>query len=134
MNGDILTTLNYSAIFDFHVARKAAATIGIFAQDIEIDYGVVHLKNGTQILDRFEEKPRLHQYVSMGVNVLNRRVIRYIPAAHPLAMPDLLKRLQQKGQRVLCYEAKGTWFYIGSLQHYQLAQEYFEKHQAHFGL
>lgn len=133
MNGDILTTLPYRALYNFHVARKAAATIGIFAQAIEINYGVVRTRNGDH-LDRFEEKPRLNHFVSMGVNVLNRSAIRHIPKEKPMAMPDLLKKLQQKKERVLCYKAAGTWFDIGSIEHYQIAQDYFEKHHAQFGL
>jgi NDP-sugar pyrophosphorylase family protein len=133
MNGDILTTLNFRSIFNFHVAHKAAATLGIFAQDIEINYGVVHTRGAFQ-LDRFEEKPRLHHFVSMGVNVLHRDVIRSIPRGKPLAMPDLFKQLKKKKENVLCYRAQGTWFDIGSVEHYQIAQDYFEKNHATFGL
>jgi NDP-sugar pyrophosphorylase family protein len=131
MNGDILTTLNYRSLYDFHVAHKAAATIGIFTQTIEINYGVVHTRDGMH-LDRFEEKPKLHHTVSMGVNVLNRRAIRHLQKGKPMTMPDLLKQLQQKGERVLCFEGKGKWFDIGSIEHYQVAQEYFEKNRARF--
>jgi NDP-sugar pyrophosphorylase family protein len=133
MNGDILTTLKYRALYDFHTARKATATIGIFAQDIEINYGVVHTRRGIH-LDRFEEKPHLHHFVSMGVNVLNRRAVSYIQKGIPLTMPDLLKRLQKKRERVLCFEAKGKWFDIGSVEHYQSAQEYLENNPKAFGL
>jgi NDP-sugar pyrophosphorylase family protein len=133
MNGDILTTLNYRALFDFHVTRKATATIGMVAQNIEINYGVVHTRDHVH-LDRFEEKPHLHHFVSMGVNVLNRRALRFIPPRQPLAMPDLFRNLQKRKESVLCFEAKGTWFDIGSIEHYQVAQDYFEKHSSEFGL
>lgn len=132
MNGDILTTLNYREIYNFHVAGKAAATLGIFAQKIDINYGVVYVRDKIH-LDRFEEKPRLRHHVSMGVNVLHRRAIGCIQKGKALGMPDLLTRLQAKGERVLCFECRGVWFDIGSIEHYQIAQEYFEKHPAKFG-
>lgn len=131
MNGDILTTLDYRRIFDFHTAHKAEATLGVFNRDIHIDFGVVHSDDGLH-LSGFDEKPVLHHYVSMGVNVLSKRAIAQIPRGKPLAMPDLLEKLRVQGRRVICYKAKGHWFDIGSVEQYHAAVDFFEKHQRLF--
>jgi NDP-sugar pyrophosphorylase family protein len=131
MNGDILTTLDYRKIARFHVTHQAAATVAIVAQTIPIDYGVV-FPNPEGRIERFEEKPVLRHYVSMGINVLSRTDLSFIPKGQSLGMPDLLVRLQRAGKPVLCYKHTGDWFDIGRIQDYQLAQDYFEKHSRIF--
>ncbi len=41
MNGDLLTTLNFGKMIDFHVAEQADITVGVFQREIKIDFGVV---------------------------------------------------------------------------------------------
>lgn len=131
MNGDILTTLNYRKIAQFHIKRNAAATVAISAQTIPIDYGVVYPGPGDRI-DRFEEKPVLRHFVSMGINILNQRVLKYLVRARPLGMPELLMNLKKAGEQVLSFKHAGHWFDIGRVQDYQVAQDFFETHPSVF--
>src|SRR5206468_2857775 len=41
LNGDILTTLDLSAMYDFHRRRGAAATIASYTREVKIDFGVL---------------------------------------------------------------------------------------------
>ena len=41
MNGDLLTTLEFDAVLDGHVASHAAATIAVLSREVPIDFGVV---------------------------------------------------------------------------------------------
>lgn len=43
MNGDLLTTLDYRALFEFHRAKQAWATIAVARRELNVDYGVVRL-------------------------------------------------------------------------------------------
>lgn len=69
MNGDLLTTLNYQNLLNFHVAHEAAATIGLYQRDVKIDFGVIEVTEDQQ-LSQYIEKPTINYKVSMGVNVL----------------------------------------------------------------
>ena len=131
MNGDILTTLNYRQLTRFHSVHGAAATVAICPQNISIDYGVVY-PDAQGRIERFAEKPVLRHFVSMGINVLNRRALKLIPQGEPMGMPDLLAALKAAGELVMCYKHTGHWFDIGRLQDYQVAQNYFEKHSSLF--
>lgn len=132
MNGDILTTLNYNDIFINHVQCRATATIGIVSRDVVMDYGVVHPTDDFK-LGGFDEKPTFRYFVSMGVNVLNRRALRHITSGQPLPMPDLLLRIKEYGELVRCFQYNGDWFDIGRIEDHRMAQDYLEKNARLFG-
>ena len=46
MNGDLLTTINYEELSNFHLKNSASATIALHQRSVDIDYGVIkHNKN-----------------------------------------------------------------------------------------
>lgn len=59
MNGDLLTSLNYRDMFEFHQARRAAATIGLHQRDAKIDFGVIE-RDAEGRLIKYVEKPIYH--------------------------------------------------------------------------
>lgn len=126
MNGDVLTTLNVREIWDFHKQSAAKATLGICKRDVNIDFGVVKVAD-SGALKEYIEKPKLPYYVSMGVNVLNRRCQKFVQREEPLSMPDLLTRMNEAGEKVICYVSDHEWLDIGRLEDYQSAQEKFEE-------
>lgn len=131
MNGDLLTTLNYRALFEFHKTVKAAATIATYKRDVKIDFGVVETAEGK--LTRYIEKPVYHYDVSMGVNILNVASARkfLVPGQH-LDLPDLMTLLRDDGQRVHCYQEPCYWLDIGRVDDYQTANEIFECRKTEF--
>ena len=71
-NGDLLTTLDFGALFRGHVASTNAATIGLFPAGCNIDFGVISTGEQGELV-RYMEKPTYNFDVSMGVNVLEAR-------------------------------------------------------------
>ncbi len=131
MNGDILTTLDYTALIRFHRERGAAATIATHARSVRIDFGVVETGSDGALL-RYIEKPEIHYRVSMGVNVLEPVALELIRPGEALGMPDLMLRLREAGHRVLTYEEPCEWLDIGRLEDYEAALQAFESHRAEF--
>ncbi len=132
MNGDLLTTLNYSDLFAFHRKMGAAATIGIYRREVKIDFGVIE-KDEEGMLTRYIEKPTYDFHVSMGVNVLNKAsVSRYLGDGAYLDIPDLMMRLKNDGHLVSCYSEPCYWLDIGRVDDYQLASEIFEARRSEF--
>ena len=66
LNGDLLTTINFSNIFDAHIKSKAAATISTFSRKVNIDFGVLELNKNSE-LEKYIEKPTYDYKVSMGL-------------------------------------------------------------------
>ena len=126
MNGDLLTTLNFSHLYEFHKQKRAAATIGLYQREVKIDFGVVEPAADFQ-LDKYIEKPTYRFNVSMGVNVLNPKAIRpYLTPGKYLDLPDLMMRLHDDGQPVFCFHEECYWLDIGRVDDYQTANEIFE--------
>jgi NDP-sugar pyrophosphorylase family protein len=132
LNGDLLTTLNYANLFQFHLENKAAATIGKYKREVKIDFGVVETDEKGQ-LTRYIEKPTYYFDVSMGVNVLNAEMIRpYLIPGEYIDIPGLMLRLHDDGHKVLCYSEPCYWLDIGRMDDYQIANDIFEARKNEF--
>lgn len=126
MNGDLLTTLNYGRMFNFHKEKKAKATIAVHERINKVDYGVIKVtKNGN--LEDYIEKPNNNYLVSMGINILNRNAVSYVKKGETIGMPELMLRLKAKKECVMCYQEKCKWLDIGRPDDYELAQQEIEK-------
>lgn len=131
MNGDLLTMLDYGALLRFHVNRAAWGTIALSRRTVEIDYGVVR-STADGNLEKYIEKPSIPYSVSMGINVLSRRCLAYIPATGKFDMPDLMMAMRAADKPVLCYETGCYWRDIGRFDDYQQASEDFVQDPARF--
>jgi NDP-mannose synthase len=131
MNGDLLTTLDYRHLFDIHVSCAAWGTIAMRRREVHIDYGVIHAdKNG--LLHDYIEKPIIPYDVSMGINILNKRCIDYIPVTGRFDMPQLLMTMHRDGKNIVCHETDCYWQDIGRFDDYQQASEDFTKDPTRF--
>jgi NDP-sugar pyrophosphorylase family protein len=131
MNGDLLTTLNFNRMLEFHREEKADFTLGIFPREVKIDFGVVERDDG-KAFSGFREKPTYHLEVSMGVNVIGLSAMQYIQADQYLDMPDLILKTHHNGGKISCYREDCFWLDIGCMEDYILAQERFCENEYHF--
>jgi len=120
MNGDLLTTIDYSAMVNKHINSDAVATIGVFPREIKIDFGVLELDQNEELV-KYSEKPSLEYLVSMGVNVFNKSVLDFIPHAQYLDIPRLMMNLKNAGKKVLGYRSQCEWLDIGRPDDYEEA-------------
>ncbi|OGC77929.1 MAG: hypothetical protein A2145_04155 [candidate division Zixibacteria bacterium RBG_16_40_9] len=131
MNGDLLTTLNYSKLIAFHKKHKPLASIAVQKRSVKVDFGVVKLKYSQELTD-YIEKPNLFYQVSMGVYIFEPEVLKYIPKGKKLDFPDLINLLLKRGERVCAYPSQDFWLDIGRPDDYALAVEIFEKSRKKF--
>ncbi len=131
LNGDLLTTIDYRKLFTFHHDRKASATIALSRREVQIDYGVVRT-TADGLLSEYVEKPSIPYSVSMGINVLSRAALEFIPPTGRFDMPDLMRAIAAAGRRVVCYETDCYWKDIGRFDDYQQASEDFVNNPGKF--
>lgn len=131
MNGDLLTTLPYAELFRFHRQRNAWGSIALHQREVRIDYGVVEA-DGNDLLDRYTEKPTIRYDVSMGVNILSRRCLAFIPSHGRFDMPDLMLAMRRAGKPIVCYRTDCYWQDIGRFDDYQQASADFEMNRERF--
>lgn len=124
MNGDLLTDIDFNSMIEVHRQNGAAATVGLYERDVRIDLGVIHTDDAGRVLE-YIEKPVYHYQVSMGIYVLDPRVLAHLPSEGPFDLPDLVRALIGAGETVVGYEHRGYWLDIGRPDDYQRAQEDF---------
>ncbi len=120
MNGDVLTTLDYSDLVDYHKRNGAIATIALKKRVVKIDFGVSEVDDANNIVG-YTEKPAIEYLVSMGVYVFEPRVLGYIKSNEYLDFPDLIKMLISCGETVKGYSYDGFWLDIGRPDDYERA-------------
>lgn len=125
MNGDILSEIDYAGFFDNHVNNGNIFTISSHIREQVNLYGVLETENG--FLTGFKEKPKSTFQVSMGIYMLNRKVLDYIPYNEAYGFDTLMLDMLKKGERVSVVPFSGYWLDIGRPDDYMQAIEEFEK-------
>ena len=69
----------------------------------------------------FEEKPSVPFEVSMGIYMLNRRALAFIPDGRPFGFDDLMALLVRSKERVNVEKHPGYWMDIGRPDDYETA-------------
>jgi NDP-mannose synthase len=131
MNGDLLTTLDFSQLLGFHQRYRPIATIATYRRDVKIDLGVVKVGPDGRLVD-YIEKPSYDFFVSMGVYCFDPRVSDYVEPGERIAMPELMLRLRDAGESVLCYQEDCYWLDIGRPDDYARAIEDFRRDRTRF--
>ncbi|MCL0040771.1 sugar phosphate nucleotidyltransferase [Thermodesulfovibrionales bacterium] len=112
MNGDILTTLDYAELIEYHRREQAIATVAMYDKEVEITLGVLKANEKNEIYD-YIEKPTIKYQVSMGIYVFEPKVLEYITPGESFDLPDLIKNLIEhdelgrKGRKLV--EEKYGW-------------------------
>jgi NDP-sugar pyrophosphorylase family protein len=131
MNGDLLTTLSFSRLLDYHRQQQADATVAVYRREVKIDFGLID-SDADGGFTGYREKPTYKFEVSMGVYAMSRSVLRHVPDGERLDMPDLVARVHAAGGRVACYREDCYWLDIGRMDDYARAQEEFAENAAMF--
>lgn len=124
MNGDVLSDLDFGIFYEKHIASGNIFTIGAHRRTEKIDYGVL-IKGENEKLIKFEEKPKYHFLVSMGVYMVNKKVLAHIPANTFFGFDHLMNALIYKKDFPGIFEYDGLWLDIGRPDDYEKAVQTF---------
>jgi NDP-sugar pyrophosphorylase family protein len=127
MNGDLLTDLNFKTLFDYHLTQKALLTIATYKRKVKIDFGVLGLDSKNQFAEEFIEKPIYDFNVCMGVYIMNKKVLDFVPYNEPFGFDNLMYTLLEKKQAVNVFPYDGYWLDIGRPEDYEQANIDYEK-------
>jgi NDP-sugar pyrophosphorylase family protein len=127
MNGDLLTNLDFKDLYAHHLRNKSLLTVSTYNRTSKIDFGVIETEPGTDKVIGFREKPEYNFEVSMGVYVMNRKILDLIPDDMPFGFDDLMITLLQKKESISINRFDGYWLDIGRPDDYEKANEDIEK-------
>jgi|CXWL01.1.fsa_nt_gi dTDP-glucose pyrophosphorylase len=111
MNGDIITSVDFCDILDYHNASKSIATICARQHLTSVPYGVIKLKEGK--IETIVEKPVYEDLISAGIYVFNPQMLDFIPEKTAIDMPDVLLSLVKNNQKVDVYSMREDWVDVG---------------------
>jgi dTDP-glucose pyrophosphorylase len=124
-NGDILTTINYGALLDFHNGTPAEATMAVREHKVHVPYGVVSASEG--YLQTIREKPTESWFVSAGIYVIGRAAFDQVERGVRIDMPAVLERIVANKGRVAIYPIREYWLDIGRMEDFEQAHAEFHE-------
>ncbi|KAF1082722.1 MAG: D-arabinose-5-phosphate isomerase [Candidatus Rifleibacterium amylolyticum] len=125
-NGDILTKVNYHAMFEFHKRQRADLTVAMRNHEINFPYGILECCDFK--IKSVEEKPLLSFLVNAGIYIVEPSVLDLIPKKTVFHMTDLIKLLIEQDRNVVGFPIHEYWLDIGKPADYSKAnKDYYEK-------
>lgn len=131
MNGDLLTDIDYHALYDYHVASGNLLTVAVYRGEIPVSLGVIDFNDTRQIVG-FREKPSLYFWGSMGIYVFSPELWDMIPPETYYGFDSLMADLITRNSAVKVYPWSGLWLDIGRPEDYERAADDFQKHRSRF--
>ncbi len=126
MNGDVLTTLDYLALYNQHANSDADLTIACYRANTKIDLGVIEF-DGRMEVTGYREKPILPYDVSMGVYIFSRRILDTFEIDQYMDLPTIVNQLIANQGTVKVYLSDHEWLDIGRPDDYARASQRFEE-------
>jgi len=123
-NGDILTALDFRDLLEHHSSHSKRVTICSYNKEVTISLGVLKLND--DIVEDYIEKPTFNYSVSMGIYVMNRNIVEYIPKNEYFDLPTLIKKLISLKEPINVYKFEGEWHDIGREEDYKAVLDKFE--------
>ena len=111
VNGDILTTLNMSAMWAEHIKEAAALTVGIRKAEYKLPLGSITVDNNS-LVTNFEEKPTVTYLDNIGAYVYSKRALEYMEEGERIDVNILIERLIKAKEKVLAFRSDGPYFWI----------------------
>ncbi|MDC0222864.1 sugar phosphate nucleotidyltransferase [Gammaproteobacteria bacterium] len=130
MNGDVITDLNFSELFKLHKSSDAFFTISTYSRKEKIDYGVIEELDGRLV--EMKEKPSIDFQVSMGVYVVKKEVLPFIPENIPYGFDQLMSDLLSNDRNVQTVKHDKYWLDIGRPSDYEVALQDFDSNIKYF--
>jgi NDP-sugar pyrophosphorylase family protein len=131
MNGDLISTMDFKAIMDFHREQKPALTIGRYPAKQHIKLGILETDDDGNVT-AYLEKPEMTFPVSMGVYIYEPSTLAYVPENDWLDLPDLVKQLINDGKRVATFPFDGYWLDVGTHDDFERAEKVLTEQRAMF--
>ena len=121
MNSDLLTSVDFEALYLHHKRSGADFTIAAVPYNVSVPFAIMRLEKGR--VTSLEEKPTYNYFANGGVYIMKADLIKEIPKGEYLDAPDFIMQLIEEGKHVGCFHIQGTWIDIGSPDDYRMACE-----------
>lgn len=125
MNGDILTLLDYGAMYRFACSKDSILTIGTKEIITPFQFGNIFTEG--DYVTGIDEKPDLHTTILAGIYVFKPALLDLIPTDTYYGMDVLIKDMISRSMPITHYPIKEYWLDIGCIDDYEKAQEIYKE-------
>ena len=123
MNGDILTRLDFSKMWEFHAKQDTPITVGLTRVEQQLNYGVIQTNGRKDRIKLIIEKPIQDYLINAGIYILEPKAVQSLPPSGPCDMPDLIERIMSNGEEVASYLIEDYWLDVGNLGNLEKARQ-----------
>ncbi len=120
MNADLLTSVDFRCLLDFHESHAADATMCVREYAFQVPYGVAEICNHRLV--GVSEKPRHQFFVNAGIYVLGPVALGLIPDDEPFDMPRLFETLIARDGAAAVFPIREYWRDVGHFADLERAQ------------
>ena len=120
MNGDLMTSINYEQLLDFHQKSNKSITLCTVNYDILIPFGTISLNDSE--LTKVEEKPVKSYLINAGIYVIEENVVSKMEKGKAIDMTSLIDKYIEK-KSVSVFPLHEHWLDIGNPENLKKAQE-----------
>jgi mannose-1-phosphate guanylyltransferase len=130
--GDQLLDFDLSKAIDFHLRKKATATMVLMKYSTELKYGFMETdKEGR--LTEWKEKPTISGYINVGCYIMEKSFLRYITPGRVYEMNDAFNEARADGARLFAVKVSGTFLDIGDRKSFKDANELYTRNMPRGG-
>ncbi|MUU78130.1 sugar phosphate nucleotidyltransferase [Winogradskyella endarachnes] len=120
MNSDLLTTINFEALFNQFLSNKSDALIATVPYNIKVPHDIIETKKG--LVTNLKPKHNYTYNLNAGIYLFKRQCIDFIPDDTFFDATDLIKILLTNGKQISNYSISEYWLDIGSPEDFKKAQ------------
>jgi NDP-sugar pyrophosphorylase family protein len=125
MNGDILTSVDFSDMQNYHSSHNAMATMAVREYAHQVPYGVVELQ-GEKICS-IKEKPIQKFFISAGIYFLEPQALEFVSKDEFFDMPTLFERIVLNSHSAISFPIREYWLDIGKMADFERANSDFSE-------
>ncbi len=126
-NGDVLSSLDYEALLNFHINEKSIGTMCTRKDSYQIPYGVIETDIDNNILS-MKEKPVNEFFINTGIYVLEPEVLKYVPTGEFFDLPSLFNVLKNEDKSIKSFEMTDYWIDMGKPSDYKTINQKINKY------
>ncbi len=112
VNGDILTSLDFNKVLEFHYLEKTDALMAVKIISRQSSFGIIKSIKGSIV--KLDEKPTTHSMVNAGVYVLKKNILGLLKFNEFRDMTDFISELIKRKKKVKAYPIHENWDDIGT--------------------
>lgn len=120
VNGDVLTSVDFLKVLQFHISSSADATMCVREHEYQIPYGVIE-GEGIKV-EKMTEKPTYRFHVNAGIYIINNEIISSVERNQKIDMPSLLEQQIGAGKKAHKFPIHEYWLDIGRMDDFERAQ------------